>query len=134
MNTFRGDLQLATLDNLDSIDRLVAAACRGVLDLLYDIIALEDFAEDDVTTVEPAEPVLASTVLPKVLYLRYLRGDDSRDEELGAVGVLAGVGHGQQTGLGVLELEVLILELVTVDCEPWSDLFIVVYSAPITTY
>lgn len=45
-----------------------------------------------------------------------LRGDDGGDEELGAVGVLAGVGHGQETLLGVLELEVLIGELLAVDC------------------
>jgi hypothetical protein len=45
----------------------------------------------------------------------FLRGNDGGDKELGAVGVLAGVGHGQNTGLGVLELEVLIGELGTVD-------------------
>ena len=44
-----------------------------------------------------------------------LPSDDGRDEELRAVGVLSGVGHGQQTRLGVLELEVLIRELVAVD-------------------
>jgi len=42
-------------------------------------------------------------------------GDDSGDEELGAVGVGTGVGHGKKTGLGVVELEVLISELVAVD-------------------
>jgi hypothetical protein len=41
--------------------------------------------------------------------------DNGGDEELRAVGVLAGVGHGQETWLGVLELEVLVLELLTVD-------------------
>ena len=45
--------------------------------------------EDDVRVIEP-------------------RGDDGGDEELGAVGVLAGVGHGEQADLVVLELEVLI--------------------------
>lgn len=44
-----------------------------------------------------------------------IRGDNSGDEELGAVGVRSGVGHGQDTLLGVLQLEVLILELVAVD-------------------
>jgi hypothetical protein len=34
--------------------------------------------------------------------------DDSGDEELGAVGVGASVGHGEETRLRVLELEVLI--------------------------
>ena len=45
--------------------------------------------EDDVRAIEP-------------------RRNDSGDEELRAVGVLASVGHGEHTGLGVLELEVLI--------------------------
>ncbi len=39
----------------------------------------------------------------------------SGDEELAAVRVLAGVGHGQQAGLGVLAGEVLVVELVAVD-------------------
>ena len=37
------------------------------------------------------------------------------DEELGAVGVGSGVGHGEDAGAGVLEAEVLVLELVAVD-------------------
>ena len=37
------------------------------------------------------------------------------EEELGAVGVGASVGHGEDSGPGVLQLEVLILELVAVD-------------------
>lgn len=45
-----------------------------------------------------------------------LRGDDGGDEELGAVGVLSGVGHGEEALLGVLELEVLVGELLTIDC------------------
>lgn len=44
-----------------------------------------------------------------------LRGDDSGNEELRTIGVLSGVGHGQSTLLGVLELEVLVGELVTVN-------------------
>ena len=46
----------------------------------------------------------------------FLRGNDGGDEELRAVGVPASVGHGKEAGLGVLELEVLIGELVAVDC------------------
>ena len=41
--------------------------------------------------------------------------DGSGDEELAAVGVLAGVSHGQQVRLVVLQLEVLISELAAVD-------------------
>jgi hypothetical protein len=53
---------------------------------------------------------------------KYSRGDDSGDEELRAVGVLASIGHGQQARLGVLQLEVLVREAVTVDCKgiSWS--------------
>ena len=42
-------------------------------------------------------------------------GGDGGDEELGAVGVGAGVGHGEKTGAGVLLDEVLIGELLAVD-------------------
>ena len=35
-------------------------------------------------------------------------GHNGGDEELRAVGVLSGVSHGKDTGLGVLELEVLV--------------------------
>ena len=48
------------------------------------------FAKDDVTAVEP-------------------RCFDGGDEELGAVGVGACIGHTQQPGLGVLLLEIFIL-------------------------
>jgi len=57
---------------------------------------LVDLAEDDVAAVQP-------------------RGDNGGDEELRAVGVGAGVGHGQQTGAVVLQLEVLIGKLLAVD-------------------
>lgn len=67
-----------------------------VLDSLDDVETFDDLAEDDVLAVEP-------------------RGDDGGDEELRAVGVGAGVGHGKKTGLGVRELEVLVFELGAVD-------------------
>ena len=37
------------------------------------------------------------------------------DEELGSVGVFSGVGHGQPAGAEVLQLEVLVGELLSVD-------------------
>ena len=96
VNTFRWDLELPALGNLDRLRGLVARSLRDILDLVDDLVALEDFAEDDVAAIEPA-------------------GDDGGDEELGAVGVLAAVGHAQETLAGVLELEVLVRELGAVD-------------------
>ena len=69
MNTFRGDLQLARLGNLDLLERLVARGGLGALDLLHHIVALENLAKDDVAAIEPAS-------------------DNGRNEELGSVGVL----------------------------------------------
>jgi hypothetical protein len=59
-------------------------------------IPLDDLTKHNVLSVQPA-------------------GDNSGDEELRAVGVGAGVGHGEKTRLGVLQLEVLVLELLAVD-------------------
>jgi len=42
-------------------------------------------------------------------------GDNSGDEELGAVGVGTSVGHGEKSRFGVLTGEVLVSELLTVD-------------------
>lgn len=66
------------------------------LNLLDDIHALNNRAEDSVLAIEPSSL-------------------DSADEELGSVGVGSSVGHGEDTGTGVLEGEVLISKLFTVD-------------------
>jgi hypothetical protein len=96
VNTFRGDIKLAALGDLDSLDGAVCRSSLGVLDLLDNLVAFKDLTEDDVLAIEP-------------------RGDNGGDEELGAVGVTTSVGHGEKTLLGVLELEVLVLEAVAVD-------------------
>ena len=46
--------------------------------------------------------------------------DDSRDEELRAIGVLASIGHAKQSLLGVLQLEVLVRKFISVDRLPSS--------------
>lgn len=53
MDTFFGDLQLAALSDLDSLDGLVARLGGDVLDLLDDLIALKDLAENDVAAIKP---------------------------------------------------------------------------------
>merc|ERR1711991_151902 len=88
-------LKLAAVLDLD----LLAAAARGranSLDGLDNLHALHDGAEHAVLAVEPL-------------------GLHGADEELGAVGVGAGVGHGKDAGAGVLQCEVLVLELLAVD-------------------
>lgn len=67
-----------------------------LLNCLDNVHAVNDFAEDNVLAVEP-------------------RGDDSSDEELRAVCVGSGVGHGQESRLGVLKVEVLVGKLGAVD-------------------
>ena len=59
-------------------------------------LLVSNLAEDDVLAIQP-------------------RGDDGGDEELRAVGVGAGIGHREEAGLGVSELEVLVFELLAVD-------------------
>ena len=67
MDTFGGNLKLTTLGDLDGLSRSIARAGLGVLDLLDDIVALEDLAEDDVLAIEPTATkyVLANWVLPR---------------------------------------------------------------------
>lgn len=57
---------------------------------------LQDFSKNDMFAVQPA-------------------GHDGGDEELGAVGVFASVGHAEPAGAIVLQFEVLIGETVSID-------------------
>lgn len=109
-------LELSTLHDLDCLRGLVATALGHVLDLVDNVIALEHFAEHDVATIEPSGTGTVS-ILSTVLWIpgRNSRGNSGGDEELRAVGVLAGVGHAQQSLAGVPYLEVLIGKLVAVD-------------------
>jgi len=70
----------------------IARGRRGVLNRRDHIHALHNSAKHDVTSIQPGSL-------------------DSGDEELGSVRVLARVGHAQDTGTGVTELEVLVLKL-----------------------
>lgn len=53
VNTFCGDLKFTALNNLDGGKRLVSVSSLDVLDLVDDIVALEDLAEDNMTAVQP---------------------------------------------------------------------------------
>lgn len=99
--------------------RLATASLDGTNNLIRGGITVRNLAEDDVLAVEPG-------------------GDDGGDEELGAIAaegvsvecegrgecegegeeslrVRASVGHGQEEGLVVAELEILVGELLAVD-------------------
>lgn len=118
MDTFRRHLQLSALGNLHDLLRLVARLSLGVLDLLYYIKALENLAKYNVLAVQPPVSLLVPIHIIDLLpgsKRRFLPGDNGGNEELGAIGILARVRHGQKTGLRVLKLEVLIGELLAVD-------------------
>jgi len=73
-----------------------ARAGANSLDGLNDLHTLGHGTEDAMLAIQPG-------------------GLDGAQEELGSVGVGAGVGHGKNSGAGVLEGEVLVGELFTVD-------------------
>lgn len=90
--------QLAELTAVRDDDGLLGgtALAANLLDSFDDILAFGDLTEDDVLAIQPF-------------------GVSSADEELGSIGVRAGVGHGQGAHALVLEDKVLILELLAID-------------------
>lgn len=115
MDTFFWYGELAALGNLDGRFGLVSASLGDVLDSLDNLVALKDFAKDNVLAVEVARKV-SMCQLQRQNRCKSLPWGGGGNEELGAVGVLSSVGHGQKTNLGVLQLEVLIRESLAVDC------------------
>merc|ERR1719480_366381 len=67
-----------------------------ILELVDNVHALDDLSEHHVLAIEPL-------------------GLSGAEEKLGTVGVGPSVGHGEDSRSGVLQLEVLILELVAID-------------------
>jgi len=92
------DLASGTLASASDRDDELLTSGVGTLslDLPDEVLSLGDLTEDNVLAVQP-------------------RGNDGSDEELGSVGVGSSVGHGEQEGLVVPQLEVLVGELVSVD-------------------
>lgn len=86
---------LATVGNGDGLRGLARLAAPS-LNLLDDVHALDNGSEHNMTIIQPAS----------------LHGCD---EELRTVGVWASIRHRHAAGPGVLQSEVLILELVAVD-------------------
>jgi hypothetical protein len=80
----------------DESRRGLSAGLTLSFNSLDNVQTFNDFSEDDVLAIQP-------------------RGEDSGDEELRSVGVRTSVGHGEKTNLGVLQLEVFVFKLVTVD-------------------
>jgi hypothetical protein len=88
-------LALTRVSNDDGLLGGTALASNS-FHLLDNVESFNNLAENDVLAVEP-------------------RGLDGTDEELGSIGVGTSVGHRKSSGLGVLQLEVLISELSTID-------------------
>jgi len=95
ISTYMKNLQLPTVGNHNFFSCLARLAANGLHTLDY-IHALGDLAEHNVLAIQPFCFSCAQ-------------------EELGSVGVGTGICHGQDSGASVLQLEVLILELVSVD-------------------
>ena len=87
--------QLSAVGDDDRLGRL-SARRSNTLNLLHDVHAAGDGAEDAVLSVEP-------------------RRGDGAEEELASVGVGSGVGHGEDSRSRVLQREVLVRELGAVD-------------------
>lgn len=47
-------------------------------------------------------------------------GNGSRDEKLRAIGIFTRIGHAQQAGLAVLQLEILVAKFGSIDGLPTS--------------
>jgi len=88
-------LELAAVSN-DNLLGSLAVGASDLLNNLHNVHTLGHAAENNVLAIEPLSL-------------------DSAKEELGAVGPGASVRHGENTGTGVLELEVLISELSAID-------------------
>jgi hypothetical protein len=91
-------------------DGLLSLSIWGTefLNLLDNIQSLNNFAEDDVLSIEPTRHNLSKSV-------QFYNGGYSGDEKLGAVGVGTGISHGEETGLGVPQFEILICEFLAID-------------------
>lgn len=112
MDTFFRHFDLAAFGNDNVHRRLVSCALGHFLNDLDNIVSLENFAKDNVTAVKP--PASSQNMSPTDFAV-YSRCNSSSDEELRAIGILACIGHAEETLLGVLQFEVLVSEFFAVD-------------------
>lgn len=112
MDTFFWYWKLSAVCDRHLIYWFVSWVLWYVLDNINDVIALEDFTEHDVLSIEMTRTWLEQTFGMGESPLPWSRGCD---EELRAIGVLSSVGHAEETDLGVLQLKVLVLELGAID-------------------
>jgi len=92
---FDNFLQLASVSNHDLLACLTTLRSKG-FNLLDYVHALNDLSENHVLAIQPTGLCCA-------------------DKELGAIGVGTSVSHGQNTWASVGQLEVLILELISIN-------------------
>ena len=88
-------LELSTVSDHAVLDWLSGLGSVG-FDSLHDVQSFDDTSENDVLSVEPL-------------------GLDGAEEELRSVGVWSSISHGEDSWSGVLLLEVLVWELLSVD-------------------
>mmetsp|Transcript_3679 Transcript_3679/g.6258 ORF Transcript_3679/g.6258 Transcript_3679/m.6258 type:complete len:270 (+) Transcript_3679:43-852(+) len=100
-----GSSELTAINDGDCPEWFVLGAGGILLDLLDELVSLDDPSEDGVLLVEVG------------------RGSEA-DEELGAVGVFAGVGHGEDSLVGVGEPDLLVLKLLAVDAVASSPVLV----------
>lgn len=85
-------LQLSALSNLDLLSRLIPGTLGNILDLLNNVIALKDLAKYNVAAIQPSTSISISN-LQCLIQEGHIRSNNSGDEELRPVGVLASVRH-----------------------------------------
>lgn len=88
--------KLSRSGNGNRFNGLVTSRGLDVFHSINNVHTLKNMTKDNVSVIEPSCL-------------------DSANEELASVGVTASVGHGENTGTGVLQLEVLVRELATVN-------------------
>mmetsp|Transcript_62401 Transcript_62401/g.71567 ORF Transcript_62401/g.71567 Transcript_62401/m.71567 type:complete len:201 (+) Transcript_62401:2354-2956(+) len=73
-----------------------STGASAAFDLLDQVVVFDNSSENNMSTIQPG-------------------GNNGGDEKLTSVGVGSSIGHGQESGLGVLQAEVFIFEFVSIN-------------------